>query len=431
MLPEQGRPGEDVLAEIETFTADDKDFRGGRVFGLVYHAGEELERVVAAAHDRYVWHNALNPDVLPSLRRLSSDVVEATAWLLSGGAVGEGDEVRQSLAGFLTSGGTESILMAVKTAKVRGRERGIEHGNVVLPASAHAAFNKGCDYFGLEARRVDVLDDYRCDVDAMAGACDEATVLVVASAPQYPQGVIDPVADVAALARERDISCHVDACMGGFTLPFLERAGVVDQARLPWDFRVPGVTTISADVHKYGYAPKGISVILHRDKESRRRQGFVFDGWLGGLYASSGALGTKPGGPIAAGWAAMQHLGVQGYVERSLAAFHGREALEAGVRAIEGLTVLGQPEVTLCAIAADPTSTIAVDPFAVHEQLFARGWYLDRQGPPDSLHASVAPVHGFDDGAIVDAFLGDLRACVEAVGTTRSGDRSTQYAALE
>ena len=429
-LPLQGRTASDITSDLEAFAGDDADIDAGRVFGLVFHAGHDVDDVVRRAHDRYVFHNALNPDVLPSLRRMASEVVEATAWLLSGGAVDDGHDVRSGLSGYLTSGGTESILMAVKTAKVRGRdERGIEHGNVVLPASAHAAFDKGCEYFGLEPRRIPVRDDWRADVDAMAGACDDDTVLVVASAPQYPQGVIDPVADVAALAVERDVNCHVDACMGGFTLPFLERAGLLTGSQLPVDFRVPGVTTISADVHKYGYAPKGISVILHRDKASRRRQTFVFDGWLGGFYGSSGVLGTKPGGPIAAGWAALQYLGVDGYVERSAQAFRARQRLVAGVDGIDGLAVLGEPDVTLCAIAADPASAVAVDPFAVGDGLWARGWHLDRQGPPDSLHATCMPVH--DTGTVLDEFHSDLRAVVEEVGTARVTDRTTNYAALE
>jgi glutamate/tyrosine decarboxylase-like PLP-dependent enzyme len=429
-LPWEGRSAEDVAADLEAYGAEDADIDAGRVFGLVFHAGADVDAVLRQAHDRYVFHNALNPDVLPSLRRMSADVVDAATWLLSGGAVDAGDDVRGGLTGFLTSGGTESILMAVKTAKVRGREgRGIEHGNVVLPTSAHAAFDKAGDYFGVELRRVAVGDDWRCDVDAMADACDDATVLVVASAPQYPQGVIDPVAEVAALGVDRDVSCHVDACMGGFTLPFLERAGLVDGARRPWDFRVPGVTTISADLHKYGFAPKGISVILHRDKSSRRRQTFVTDAWLGGFYGSSGVLGTKPGGPIAAGWAALQYLGVDGYVEKATMAFRARERMVAGVRATEGLTVLGEPDVTLCAISADTASGVAVDPFAVGEGLRARGWHLDRQGPPDSLHATCMPVH--DTGRVMDDFLTDLRAVVADVGATRTEDRATNYAALE
>jgi glutamate/tyrosine decarboxylase-like PLP-dependent enzyme len=416
-LPASGIPADEVLARIEEMKAGDLDHHNGRVFSLVFHAGEDHEDVVAKAHALYLWENALNPSVFPGLRTMTADVVASTAHLLTGGGEVEG------VTGFLTSGGTESLLLAVKTAKVAGRERGIEHGNIVLATSAHAAFDKGCDYFGLEPRRVAVGPDYRVDVDAMADAVDDATVLVVGSAPQYPQGVVDDIPAVAGIAVEHGISCHVDACMGGFTLPFLAMEGVFDK---PFDFRVPGVTTMSADVHKYGYTPKGVSVILHRDKISRNRQTFLFDGWLGGTYGSSGVPGTKPGGPIAAAWASFQFLGVDGFRAKARAAYDARVQLERGVRAIPGLTVVGEPEVTLCAIAAADASD--VDVFAVMDALARRGWHLDRQSPPDSLHASCSPQH---NGQIVDEFLVDLQDTVMALGGHRLDDRSTDYAALE
>jgi glutamate/tyrosine decarboxylase-like PLP-dependent enzyme len=422
-LPEHGLPAEEIFAELEATTAGDKDFAAGRTFGLVYPAGQDVAEVARRAHDRFVWYNALNPDVLPSLRRMQHEVLAHAAWMLSGGPVGA-DGVAGEPAGFMTSGGTESILLGVKSAKVRARaERGEERPNMVLPTSAHAAFDKASDYFGIEPRRIAVRDDYRADVDAMADAVDDHTVLIVGSAPQYPQGVIDPIDDIAGIAADRGISCHVDACMGGFTLPFLERAGLVTGK--PWDFRVPGVTTISADVHKYGFVPKGASIIMHRDKGSRRNQTFVFDGWLGGHYASSGILGTKPGGPIAASYATMRYLGTAGFVAKATAAFRARERLVASIRAIDGLAVLGEPEVTLCAI----TGVDGVDAFALGDELSARGWHLDRQAPPDSLHASCAPVH--DTGTVLEDFLADVRAGLAAIGATPAADRSTDYAVLE
>lgn len=404
-----------MFADLDVLTVDDGDFAGGKVFGLVFHAGHDVEEVARRAHDRFVWHNALNPDVFPSLRRMTAELVASMAWLLSGRGAADPAPV-----GFLTSGGTESILMAVKTAKVRaGLPPG--RGNVVLPASAHAAFSKGCDYFTLEERRVPVLDDWRADVDAMADACDDETVLVVGSAPQYPQGVIDPIPELAAVALDRDVNCHVDACMGGLVLPFMRELAT------PWDFRVPGVTTISADIHKYGYVPKGISVILHRDKASRSRQTFTTDNWLGGSYGSSGILGTKPGGPIAAGWAVFRYLGVEGYERLVRQAVAARERMEAGVRSVPGLTVLGRPDATLLAIAADGSDGAAVDPFAVDVALAARGWRLDRQGPPDSLHATVTPIQE----ATVDAFVADLREVATSVAGAAAADRSTNYAKTE
>ncbi len=314
--------------------------------------------------------------------------------------------------------------MAVKAAKMRAVHERDEHSpNVVLPMSAHAAFDKACQYFGVESRRIAVGNDFRADVDTMAAAIDSSTVLVVGSAPQYPQGVIDPIPELAALALERGIGCHVDACMGGFVLPFLERNG---HDVLPWDFRVPGVTSLSADLHKYGYVPKGISVIMHRSKDLRRHQTFAFDGWLGGFYGSSGILGTKPGGPIAAGWAALQFLGEDGYQRLSQESFDARQRLVEGVRTIPGLDVLSEPEVTLAAITSSGDGP-KVDVFALGDELFRRGWHLDRQGPPDSLHATCMPVHL----PVIDEFLTTVREAVAVVTGVHTDDRSTNYAVLE
>lgn len=412
-LPESGRPAADVLVELDELGRDDKDFRRGRVFGLVFHATDELERALHAAHDRYLWHNALNPDAFPSLRRMQAEVVAAAAELFGG---------EDDAAGFMTSGGTESILLAVQAARVRAlREREVHRPNVVLPVSAHAAFDKACEYFGLEARRTPVRDDFRADLDALAVATDGDTALVVGSAPQYPQGVIDPIPGIAALAAERGISCHVDACMGGFVLPFLERLG---RAVPAWDFRVPGVTSISADLHKYGYVPKGASVLIHRSRQLRRDQTFVTDAWLGGVYGSSGILGTRAGGPIAAAWASLQLLGADGFCEQTARASRALELLVQGVSEIDGLRILGEPEVTMAAIAGDGSG---IDVFAVHESLDRQGWHLDRQSPPDAMHATCMPVHD----TVVGELVADLREAVTAAGSYRAGDRSTRYAKME
>src|SRR3954452_3923601 len=412
-LPDHGRPVDDVLADLDALAADDKDFRAGRTFGLVFHVDDELERAIHAAHDRFLWHNALSPDAFPSLRRMQAEVVDIATAMVNGD---------DDAAGFMTSGGTESILLAVEGAKVRAaRDRGVERPNLVLPMSAHAAFDKACAYFGIEARRIDVRADFRADVDAMADAVDDDTVLLVGSAPQYPQGVVAPIEDIASIAADRGTSCHTDACMGGFVLPFLERLG----HDVPlWDFRVPGVTSISADLHKYAYVPKGASVLIHRSKALRRDHTFLFDGWLGGVYGSSGILGTKPGGPIAAAWASLQLLGEDAFRANVAAAVSAREKLVAGVRAIAGLDVVGEPEVTLAAIWSPAGE---VDIFAVHDELTRRGWHLDRQGPPDSLHATCTPVHD----RVVGELLSDLRDAVAQVGSERTEDRTTTYAKVE
>jgi glutamate/tyrosine decarboxylase-like PLP-dependent enzyme len=242
--------------------------------------------------------------------------------------------------------------------------------------------------------------------------------MVVGSAPTYPQGVIDPIADIAAVALERGILCHVDACMGGYLLPFLVELGRVDSA---FDFRVPGVTSMSADVHKYGYAAKGVSVILYRTRELARHQVFTTTDWLGGFYASTAMAGTRPAGPIAAAWAALMHIGRTGYLDLTRTAHDAARALREGIEAIDGLAVRGDPPATVMAFGArDPE---ALDIFAVGERLAAQGWYLDRQNRPDSLHATV---HA-GSAATVPALVTDLGHAVAAVGSARAASRDTTY----
>jgi glutamate/tyrosine decarboxylase-like PLP-dependent enzyme len=249
-------------------------------------------------------------------------------------------------------------------------------------------------------------------------------VLVVGSAPQYPQGVVDPIPEIAALAQSVDANCHVDGCMGGFVLPFVERLG---REVPPWDFRVEGVTTISADVHKLGYAPKGVSVILHRTKESRRYQTFTFDGWLGGFYASPKLQGTRSGLPMAAAWAVIRHLGVEGYLELTRQTLANADRMREGIAAIDGVRVLGDGAYHLVAMAADPDSAAGIDLFALGDALLERGWFHDRQGPPDTLHSTVSN----SNTGVIEAYLTDLAECVENVRGTRNEDRSTNYATLE
>jgi glutamate/tyrosine decarboxylase-like PLP-dependent enzyme len=291
---------------------------------------------------------------------------------------------------------------------------------MVLPTSAHAALEKGADYFGVESRRVAVKNDWRADVDAMAAAVDHNTVLVVGSAPQYPQGVVDDIGGIAAIARAHDINCHVDACMGGVTLPYLEKAGL---AMAPWDFRVDGVTSISVDLHKYGYASKGSGVLLHRNKTLRNDQIFVTDNWLGGMYGSSGILGTKSGGSIASSWAVMRYLGDDGYARVTAAARTTALALADHISAHPDLELRARPDSTLLSFGAIDENRH--DVFALADLLNERGWYMDRQSPPRSLHLTVHAGHE----ATHRDFLRDLDDCVRALDGNRGSDGS--YASVE
>ncbi len=413
-LPAHGLARDDVLAQLDAFKANDVHWRDGRAFTLTYNAGDDVLAIAEAAYARFATENALNTDAFPSLRRIQAEVVGAV-----GGWLQAGDEA----AGFMTSGGTESILLAVKAARERGRkEKGITAPNVVLPTSAHAAFEKGCYYFGLESRRVAVRADWRADVAAMEAAIDDNTVMLVGSAPQYPQGVIDPIEAIAAIAGARDINCHVDGCMGGVVLTYLARLG---HDIPPWNFAVPGVTSISVDLHKFGYTAKGASVVMYRNKKLRSYQTYATDNWLGGVYGSSGVLGTKGGGAMAAAWAVMHYLGDDGYLRVTAAARRACEELAAFIDATPELTLRAQPDTTLLAFGAtDPES---LDVFGLGDALWRRGWYLDRQGPPPSLHCTVNAVH---DGKI-SAFADDLRAAIEETKTTSAAGAQGAYGTVE
>ena len=409
-LPKTGVAADTLLAQLDALAARDVDWKSGRAFSLAYHAGPEVLALATAALAKYQSTNALNVAAFPSLKQMQAEVVEIVAGLLHGGP---------DAAGFMTSGGTESILLAVKAARTRGRERGIAAPEMVLPTTAHAAFEKGAAYFDVRSVRVPVGADFKADAAAMAAAMTPQTVLLVASAPAYPQGVIDPVEDIAGLAAARDVNCHVDACMGGMTLPMLERLGYPIP---PFDFRVPGVTSMSVDLHKYGYTAKGASVILHRDKALRKHQTFSTDNWLGGLYASSGVLGTKSGGPIAAAWAVLHHLGEDGYLRLTRAARAATETLIVGLRATPGVRVLGEPAATLVAFTIDDA-----DVFAVGDGLAARGWVLDQQQPPPSLHCTVNAVHE----AVIPALLADLRAVLTEVRAAKRSATQRAYGVEE
>ena len=297
-LPLRGLPRSEILDHLGSLRAHDVRWKEGRAFTLAYYAGAEVHDLAEHVYGSFMSDNALNTDAFPSLRQLQAEVVDAVLGWLGG----------DGTAGFMTTGGTESILMAVLAARERGRaERGVTAPNMVLPTSAHAAFEKAAHYFGVESRRVPVGADWRADPDEIEARIDDQTVLLVGSAPQYPQGVIDPIPAIGALAAERDINCHVDACMGGVTLTYMSRLGMEVPA---WNFSVPGVTSISVDLHKYGYTAKGASVIAHRSKALRSYQTFVTDRWLGGVYGSSGVLGTKSGSGCAPGAGA--HVPVAG-----------------------------------------------------------------------------------------------------------------------
>ena len=415
-LPQQGRGVDEIIADLQQKRTADARWQDGKTFGMVYDGGPSVHDVAERAAMLYLHENALNTKAFPSLGQIQSEVVRWTSQLLHG---------PDSAAGFLTSGGTESIQCAVLAARERGRaERGIRSGEIVVAESAHAAFHKSAHMFDMPIHTTKVREDWTVDVDAMGEAVNDNTVLVVGSAPQYPQGVVDPIPAIAELAASVGANCHVDACMGGFVLPFAEMLG---RDIPPWDFRVDGVHSISADVHKLGYAPKGISVILHRTKELRRYQTWMFDGWLGGFYGSPNLQGTRSGLPMAAGWAVMQHLGIDGYVDLTRQTLENADRMRAGIAGIDGIRALGDGDLHLIAIAADEAADDPIDVFALGDALLARGWHHDRQGPPDSLHSTVSN----SNTGVIDEYVIDLGECAAEVLGRSTTDRSTSYSTVE
>ena len=413
-LPIKGIPAPQLIQDLESLRVDDVDWRSGRVFSLAYYAGPEAIAVAEDAYRRFSGENALSTDAFPSLRIMQSDVLSMVGpWL------GADDES----AGFMTSGGTESILMVVKAARDQfAQTNGVTTPNIVLPTSAHAAFEKACHYFGVESRRASVGTDWRADLHAMERLIDHNTVLVVASAPQYPQGVIDDVVGIALLASSRGINCHVDACMGGVTLAYLERLG---QLIPRWNLRVPGVTSISVDLHKYGYTSKGASVVMYRNKALRAHQGFFTDNWLGGMYGSSGVLGTKSGGSIASAWAVLQHLGEDGYSVLTRQARQAAVQLADHIAEHPQLILRAYPDTTLISFGANDPASLNV--FAIADELRTRGWYVDRQTPPDSLHCTINAIHHDK----IDAFIRDLDECISAVQRNSQSGAVGHYGNLE
>jgi glutamate/tyrosine decarboxylase-like PLP-dependent enzyme len=403
-LGQHGIPVDETLAALAAKKAGDVPWENGQLFGLVHDGGPSVREVGEHAALMFLHENMLNPLAFPSLGEIQEELTQWTAGLLHG---------PPGACGFVTSGGTESVLCAVLAARERGRERGIERGTVVVPESAHPAFHKAAHLFDLRIVATPVDRDFAADVDAMAAVVDEQTVLVVGSAPQYPQGAIDPIPAIAALARSVGASCHVDACMGGHVLPFAERLG---RPVPPWDFRVDGVDSISADHHKLGYAPKGVSTVIYRSEDRAARQVWDLE-WSGGYYATLTLLGSRSAAPMAAAWAVMRHLGLDGYERLVDVVLTNCDRMRDAVNATEGLRILGQPTAQLFAIATDEASDRPVPVLALGAALRARGWVHDIQTDPESLHATVSNVNT----RAVDRYPDDLAA---AVADVRAGSYS-------
>jgi len=394
-LPKSGRTKADLFQDMHKIKEKDVNWKEGKVFSLVFYAGEDILEVLKEAHQMFMSENGLNPGAFPSLRKFEAEVVAMVAGLLNGDS---------EVVGNMTTGGTESILLAVKTARDYALSRfpDLREPEIVLPLSAHPAFEKACHYFNLKPVHIPLRDDYRVDISAFQRALSSKTVLGVGSAPAYPHGVMDPIEELSEICRSREIPFHVDACVGGLMLPFVRKLGYPIRE---FDFRLPGVTSISADLHKYGYAAKGASTVLYRSAELWRHQFYVYTDWPGGIYPSPTMTGTRAGGTIAAAWAVMNYLGEEGYLRIAKEVMEATRWLMQEVNKIEGLHVISNPEMSIFAIGSEE-----LDIYAVGDEMTVRGWHLDRQQNPACLHMTVN--HGHVQST--RQFIADLEASVAA-----------------
>lgn len=391
-----GIPRDKIIAEMQEARSKDVGWICGQSWGLVYHAGEEVDEIIEEAFQLFAHGNGLDPKAFPSLKKFETEVVAQTAFLLNGGS---------EAVGTMTSGGSESLLMTVKSSRDQARQLrpGLTEPEIILPQSAHPALDKAAHYLGVKTVRTPLDSSYRADLDAVREAINDNTIMLVGSAPAYPHGVIDPIDNLGELALEENLNLHVDACLGGYFLPFLEKLGY---SIPPFDFRVPGVTSISADLHKYGYSAKGASTIIYRNSELRRYQFFVVTDWPGGLFGSSTVTGTRPGGPIAAAWAVINYLGEEGYKRLVGEVMETTRILREGIEKTGRLKVLGDPAMSILAVASNH-----IDVFALADVMAEKGWQLGRQQLPPALHLIITPPHS----KIRDRFLSDLNESLQRV----------------
>lgn len=399
-MPQNGTDWTELKQEMISRGGGDAKWREGKTAVYVFNAGEDVLQVQKEAYTLYMSENGLGPMAFPSLKQMEDEVINMGLSLLHG---------PEGAAGNITSGGTDSINMAVKAARdyaIADREL-TGTPNIVAPWSAHPAFDKAAKMMSLELRRIPVGDDLLADVTTMGDACDNNTIMMVGSAPNFPYGLIDPIAELGELAQAKSLWLHVDACVGGYIAPFVRMNG----ADIPaFDFEVEGVSSMSADLHKYGYCAKGASTVLFRSEALRAHMIFDCDDWPGGRMVTPTLAGTRPGGAISAAWAVMNYLGIEGYQKKHRQVTNAREAIEKGVGQL-GFEVLGEPQLGIVAFS-HPTE----DVFAIYKQMYNRGWFTSLTTAPKALHLMLSPFHE----SVTSTYLEDL---ADALASVKSGDK--------
>jgi len=407
-ISEKGLSEKEVFAKLEDFRRDDLKWQEGRAFGYVFDPGKDVMAVGKKAYNAFLSENGLDFTVFQSLQRLEKELAAFGARHL------RGDE---KVVGNFSSGGTESIILAVKAARDCYREKSpeIKQPEMILPTTAHAAFHKAAHY--LDVKVVSVAVDpqtFKVSAEKVKQAVTENTIMLVGSAPSYSQGVIDPIAELSDIAMEKDLWLHTDACMGGFLLPYFKRLG---EPVPDFDFSVPGVSSISMDLHKYAYSPKGASLVLYRNKDLRRHQIFACSSWIGYTIINNAVQSSKSGGPMAAAWAVLNYVGDEGYLEIARKKLVAVKKIAAGIEAIDGIRLLAQPQMSLVAFTSD-----SINVFHIIDEMNARGWYiqpaLSFDNSPAHIHLSISASNvGWED-----ELLKDLTECVQTAAALPEGD---------
>ncbi|KAK5584896.1 hypothetical protein RB653_006514 [Dictyostelium firmibasis] len=392
-LPLNGIKHKELIEEMrELAKVDESHWVDSKVSGCVYLGEREHTKLLNEAYSLFSLSNPLHPSVFPSIRKFETETISMVSNMLN---------AHSKVVGSLTSGGTESIFMAVKAYRDFYSDR-TDRPEIVVPVTIHAAFDKACEYLKIRIVHIPVdPNTYKVDLVAMKNAINKNTILVAGSAVNFPHGIIDPIVEIAKLAKDNDIGCHVDACLGGFILPFAEELGY----DIPlFDFRVPGVSSISIDTHKFGYAAKGTSVVLFSNKKLRRAMYFVAPNWPGGIYASPTLPGSRPGGLVAACWASLVGMGHDGFLEKAKGVMQTTEKIIQGLRSINGLQIIGDPLAMVIAFTCDNI-------FYVNDYMSKKGWHLNALQRPNSLHVCVtAKMIGMET-----MFIEDLKYSIQFV----------------
>lgn len=405
VIPEKGRKKNDIVKELSAMAQEENaKWQTGQVSGTFYHAGDEHRAFLNKVFSLFSHANTIQFDLCPSMFKMESEIISMTAKMLNADAV-KAHNPEDQVCGTMTSGGTESILMAMKVYRDWARaEKGITAPEIIMPHTAHPAFDKSGEYFGIKMVHIPVKGpDFRVDPRAVEEQINENTVAIVGSAGNYPYGLIDPLEKLSAIALKHDIGMHVDGCLGGFIFPWIERLGYNIP---PFDFRLPGVTSMSADTHKYGFALKGTSVVLYRRNIFRRHQYFNVPDWPGGMYASPTAAGSRSGGLTAATWASLVYLGEEGYLKAAKSIMAVADQIKSGIEAIPELTLIGNPTFVISFCSDE------VDVFHINDFMKTKGWRFNVLQLPSALHFCVTMPQTAAE-SVAERFLEDLHAGVD------------------